>query len=138
MKTKMITDEEISLLKISSLPTRPTAPTSLGGKGFSSAEMKAAFDRLPLFIISRFNSLIEDILSTDEGSFADSVMTGISDDYSLRDLFCDIKSGKILGKIPAREGSLATEIARINARLDKIEQSLAKDNSAENRGEVDE
>ena len=63
MKAKKILDAEIDDLKISSLPTRPTAPTSFGGKGYTTSEMKEAFDRLPLYIIERFNELIDDIES---------------------------------------------------------------------------
>jgi hypothetical protein len=56
--------------KISSLPTRPTAPTAFGGKGYSATEMKEAFDRLPLYVAERLNSLIDDIES---GSLADLI-----------------------------------------------------------------
>ena len=61
MNTQKITDSEISELKISSLPSRPTAPPSFGGRGYTAKEMKEAFDRLPLFIIERLNSLIDDV-----------------------------------------------------------------------------
>lgn len=63
MKTNKITDSEIESLKIASLPTRPTAPTAFGGKGYTATEMKAAFDRLPLRICEAFNSLIDDVES---------------------------------------------------------------------------
>lgn len=63
MNTKKITDSEIESLKVASLPTRPTAPTAFGGKGYTATEMKAAFDKLPLRIIEGFNSLIEEINS---------------------------------------------------------------------------
>jgi hypothetical protein len=52
-------------LRIASLPTRPTAPTYLGGKGFTATEMKEAFDLLPSLIAERYNSLLEDIESGD-------------------------------------------------------------------------
>ena len=61
MKTTKIIEDEIKDLKVASLPTRPTADSAFGGKGYSASDMKAAFDKLPLFIISRFNSLLEDI-----------------------------------------------------------------------------
>jgi hypothetical protein len=70
MNTKKITESEIEELKISSLPTRPTAPTAFGGKGYSATEMKEAFDRLPLYVAERLNSLIDDIES---GSLADLI-----------------------------------------------------------------
>ncbi|MBR5139611.1 MAG: hypothetical protein IKV16_01025 [Clostridia bacterium] len=63
MVTKKILDSEIESLKVASLPTRPTAPTAFGGKGYTSAEMKAAFDKLPLRIIEEFNTLVGEIES---------------------------------------------------------------------------
>ena len=61
MNTKKITDSEIESLKVASLPTRPTAPTAFGGKGYTATQMKEAFDKLPLRIIEEFNLLIEEI-----------------------------------------------------------------------------
>ena len=122
MKSKIITEEEISPLKISSLPTRPTAPSSFGGRGYTSAEMKAAFDRLPLFIIERFNALIADIEAVGEGSLASSIMTGFAEGHSLCDLFSEIKSGEILSTIPTGGGSLASELAVIKERLSRLEE----------------
>ncbi len=61
MTTTKISASEISDLRISSLPSRPTAPVKNGGSGYTAADMKAAFDRLPLFIIERLNSLIDDV-----------------------------------------------------------------------------
>ena len=66
MNTNLISQEEISALKIENLPTRPTAPEYFGGLGYSARDMKAAFDRLPLFIIEVLNSLIEDVKSLEE------------------------------------------------------------------------
>ena len=63
MTTNKITDSEIESLKVGSLPTRPTAPTAFGGRGYTATEMKAAFDKLPLKIIEEFNALIDDIAS---------------------------------------------------------------------------
>lgn len=95
MNTTKILDSEINDLKISSLPSRPTAPTAFGGKGYTSAEMKAAFDKLSLFIIERFNMLLDDVCSEGEGSLADDIPTGISDGHSLSSLFRDIVSGDL-------------------------------------------
>ena len=35
MTTNKITDSEIESLKVGSLPTRPTAPTAFGGRGYT-------------------------------------------------------------------------------------------------------
>ena len=61
MNTNKITDSEIESLRVASLPTRPTAATAFGGKGYTATEMKEAFDKLPLRIIRGFNSLIDEI-----------------------------------------------------------------------------
>ena len=95
MTTKKITESEISELKVSSLPTRPTAPTAYGGRGYTASEMKAAFDRLPLFIAARFNALLDDLFSDDESSAAAAMPTGIKDGHTLRALFSDITSGAL-------------------------------------------
>ena len=70
MNTKKITDSEIELLRVGSLPTRPTAPTAFGGKGYTATDMKAAFDKLPIRITEAFNSLIEEI---ENGALADAL-----------------------------------------------------------------
>ena len=80
MSCKKITDSEISERLVASLPTRPNAPTSFGGRGFSAAEMKSAFDRLGLLIAERFNALLDDIQS---GSLAAELRVG---DYTLEEL----------------------------------------------------
>ena len=72
MKSKIIKDSEVSSLKVSSLPTRPTASAAFGGKGYTASEMKAAFDRLPLRIIEGFNSLVEEI---ENGAVAELIAT---------------------------------------------------------------
>ena len=66
MKSKKITDTDIKDLKVASLPSRPTAPAANGGAGYTANQMKAAFDRLPLFIIERLNELIDDVTELSE------------------------------------------------------------------------
>ena len=71
MKATKLTEAEMTPLRIASLPTRPTANSAFGGKGYSSTEMKEAFDLLPNLIAERLNLLIEDAL---DGSLADSMV----------------------------------------------------------------
>ena len=61
MKSVKITETHINDLQVSSLPSRPTAPVANGGSGFTSNQMKAAFDRLPLFLVDKINDIIDDI-----------------------------------------------------------------------------
>ena len=90
MKAKKIQNSDIESILISSLPSRPTAPRSLGGVGYSSAQMKEAFDRLPLFIIERYNMLLADVSSLGEDSLAAAIPTDIKDKHTLKDLFDDV------------------------------------------------
>ena len=137
MKATKITGAEIAPLKIASLPSRPTAPTSFGGKGYSASEMKAAFDKLPLFIIDRLNLLLDDITS---GDVLGSIPTGSNDTHTVADLIADVKNGQmaayldVLGApltevvISLRESLLASEAgdAEIRVLVNDILQDIAR------------
>lgn len=123
MKATKITPNEIKDLRVASLPTRPTAPASLGGKGFTAEEMKAAFDRLPMYIIRRFNLLISDIEAVGEESLLAAIKTGIIEGQSLYGLLLDLKNGKALSYIGAGERTLAEELADMRARICRLEEN---------------
>lgn len=116
MNTKKITDEEISGLRISSLPTRPTQDPLYGGEGYSAQDMKRAFDLLPLLIIERFNSLIDDMGRLGVGSLAEEIPTGITEGHNLAGLFADIGNGNLASYIRINGESLSTVIARLEER----------------------
>lgn len=125
MNTKKIIADDIEDLRVSSLPSRPTAPTSFGGRGYTAAQMKAAFDRLPLFIIERFNSLIDDVCAEGDGSLAADIPTGLADEHTLYNLFSDVQSGEMakylaLGGISLQDYADITDekIAKILADLE--------------------
>ena len=120
MNAKKIKEGEIADLKISSLPTRPCAPSAFGGRGYTSVEMKAAFDKLPLFIVERYNSLIDDIGAEGEDSVAAEIRTGISEGHTLLDLFSDLKDGSAAGYITVLGESLAEWMARIAAEIEEL------------------
>ncbi len=124
MNTKKITEGEISPLKISSLPTRPTAPGAFGGKGYTPSEMKRAFDLLPLFIIDRLNSLIDDIELDREGGISSSIKTGIYDGHTLEKLFEDIVSGDAATYLTVSGESLFDTLAALEARINKVADDL--------------
>ena len=124
MKATRINKEEISDICVSSLPTRPTAPTALGGKGYSASEVKAAFDKLPLFIVDRYNDLIDDISAPGEDSVSYAIPTGIISGQSLGDLFEDIRGGEICSYFPAPEGFLGEYLLKLRADIDKIKSAL--------------
>lgn len=120
MLTTKITDEEIKDLKVSSLPTRPTAPSSFGGRGYTAKEMKEAFDRLPLLIIERFNRLVDDITRLGDTSLSSSVPTGIYEGHTLGRLFSDITDGEAAGYIRVYDMSLAECIAEMKSNIEEI------------------
>ena len=125
MNTTKILDSEINDLKISSLPSRPTAPTAFGGKGYTSAEMKAAFDKLSLFIIKRFNMLLDDVSSEGEDGLAAEIPTGISQGHTLSKLFSDIINGDFPVYLSMGEESLAEMKERLSTEKASVEERLA-------------
>lgn len=121
MKTTKILTEEICDLTVSSLPTRPTSPIALGGRGYSPTEMKQAFDKLPLFIIERFNSLIDDIHGEGEEKITDSIPSGISEGHTVEDMLKDITEGSFASYLTVLDKSLSVHIAEILERLNALE-----------------
>lgn len=117
MKANIITEGEIAALKVSSLPSRPTAPGSFGGLGYTAGQMKAAFDRLPLYIIERLNDLIDGITRTGDGSFAAAMPTGIKEGHTLRDLIEDIVNGNCSAYLTVLGEPLGGILARHEEKL---------------------
>ena len=118
MKAKKILQTEIEPISVSALPTRPTAPVALGGGGYSSRELKEAFDKLPLLIAERFNALLDDI---ENGELADTIKTGMKTGHTLKDLFADFKNGNIASYIRINGETLAAQIAMLNLRISRME-----------------
>ena len=136
MKTIKITEGEIAPLRVSALPSRPTAPTSFGGKGYTATQMKEAFDRLPLLIIKRLNSLIDDI-NDEENGITLNIPTGIKADHTLRDLFEDILTGEIGNYLAVHGNSLAGYLSRLREELDTVEKSMGSAFTGEVVYEID-
>lgn len=126
MKTTRIADADIAKLKVASLPSRPTAPTAFGGAGYTAAQVKDAFDKLPLYIIGKLNDLIDDIYSEGQDSLAGAIPTGIKDEHSLSALFLDIKSGAASEYLMLGEETLGEYKARIGGKLSELTDRLAE------------
>ena len=124
MNTKTITPAEIEGMKISALPTRPTAPGYFGGKGYTARDIKNAFDKLPLFIIERFNALIDDITGDSGGSIAEDVKTGIKDSHTLSALFADITDGTLSTYLTVAEKPLLEQILDLKSKLNTIAKHI--------------
>lgn len=116
MQITRITEEDIADISVSSLPTRPTSDYVYGGEGYSAKDMKAAFDRLPLYIIDALNRILYDISRDDDNSLAASMPTGISKDHTLYDLFQDIKNGSFASYIKIDGEPLPVILARLSER----------------------
>ncbi len=117
MYTKKITKEDISDISVSSLPSRPTSDYVYGGEGYSSAQLKEAFDRLPLYIIEAFNTLLEDISREGDDSLSGAMPTGLADGHTLADLFDEIKNGSFASRIIVGGEPLPLVLSRIEERI---------------------
>ena len=120
MRSKKINESEIESLKVSSLPTRPTAPAAFGGKGYTADELKAAFDALPLYIIEKFNSLIDDLTTEGEDGILADILTGIKSGHTLRDMLSDIKNGDFVSYLTVGDLTLGEYLAKMKTDLDKV------------------
>jgi hypothetical protein len=117
MKTTKITSTEAEPLLIASLPTRPTAPGAFGGRGYTATEMKAAFDKLPLLIIERFNDLIGDI---EDGEVCGSIPTGIDGAPTLAKLFAAFGEGALASVITYRDTTLTAYLEALRKDVDRL------------------
>lgn len=124
MKVTKITNGDIADKTVASLPTRPTLPSAFGGRGLSASEVKEAFDKLPLYIVEKFNGLIDDIRGENGGSIADAIPTGIQDSHTLLELFEDIKNGSFAAYLAVEGGTLAEYLFKLRADIDAIAASL--------------
>ena len=124
MQTQRITEGEISELKVASLPSRPTAPAAFGGRGYTATQMKEAFDKLPLFIIERFNSLLGDISADAEDGIAKEIKTGLYEGHTLGRMFSDIKEGQFGNYMTVFGNSLTDHLAALREELDTVEKDM--------------
>lgn len=130
MKAKKIYNSDIAKLLVSSLPSRPTAPKDMGGMGYGATEMKAAFDKLPLYIVERFNALISDVEALGDNSLAAAIPTGIKEDHSLHTLFEDIRTGELAAYFGILGKSLLSHLITIYAEIDAIKEMLGRNNTS--------
>lgn len=124
MNTYKILESEIEDLKIASLPKRPTAPITYGGKGYTAQQMKAAFDKIPLLLVERFNSLISDIEREGEGSIADDIKTGLFENHALKNFFDDVKNGNLSSYLTVGDASLIEKISQLCDDVNQIKEAL--------------
>jgi hypothetical protein len=125
MKSRKITEGDVADKKVASLPTRPTAPTAFGGKGYTPTELKEAFDKLALYVIERYNELIEAIGALGEESIAAAIKTGIEEEHTLSDMFSDIGSGSFPSYVKILDTTLLEYLLSLREDIDKIKSALS-------------
>ena len=124
MTTTKITSEQINKNSVASLPTRPTESTSFGGKGYTSEQMKAAFDRLPKLVIERFNLLLSDIT---DGQILEDIPTDLEQIPTLKELVDSIENEKLSYAITVFGTSLRSFLLQLRNDVDAL---ISKENSA--------
>lgn len=117
MKATRIQSSEIENMKISSLPTHPVKESMYHDQSYSSSDVKAAFDRLPLLIIERFNALLDDIEAENGSSISGAIQTGIESNHTLSQLFADVKNGNMSAYLSVGGKSLSTELYEIKEAI---------------------
>ena len=100
MSITPISQNEINQNKVASLPARPNSSTAFGGAGYSSMQLREAFDKLPLLAVRKLNELLEALSKAPgEGSLADEIKTAKCDPqgtpYTLSQLFTHIIDGTL-------------------------------------------
>lgn len=119
MKSQKIVNAELERRLVSSLPARPNREYAAGGVSFSSTALRAAFDRLPLLLVERYNALFDDIES---GEISELFKIGLKDGQTLSSLIEDIKSGAWAGYFYIESTPLYTLLKDILSRLEKLEE----------------
>ena len=90
MNIRTITEEEVRERWIQRLSDTPNRGGRFGTAGMTAADMKAAFDALPLLIVGRFNALVEAILTGEVGA-----LIPVTEEKSLADLLAGIRDGSL-------------------------------------------
>ena len=90
MSITKITEEEVRALWVQRLPDHPNRTGRFGAPGLSAAEMKAAYDALPLRIAEHFNALVTVL---EEGRLGEQIPS--LNGRTLCDFFRDVTSGEL-------------------------------------------
>ena len=137
MSLQEITERELSVCGVVSLPTRPGASREFGGRSYTPAQVKEAFDRLPRLIAERYNQLVN---AVDEGEFAESLMVTKNGEMVtlrnyLEDMLSRLQSGEekqrqlesTQGDILQRQALQEQMVAEIETFITDIYESLGAD-----------
>ena len=119
MSVQKISDTEINERLIANLPTRPNAPTSMGGRGYGAAELKAAFDALPTLVAERYNELIADLTNEAGSEVIRSAHTG-TEGETVGMLLDGMKDGTLLDKILIDGEILSYYLRALKAEISEL------------------
>ena len=117
-----IKPQAVELLGVQALPTTPSAQGTAGG--YSPTEIKAAFDRLTVHVIEKYNLLVDAIHSSGADSILAEIPSGIRDGHTAAELIEDIKSGNISSYLKVADRSLCEEIAMLRERITRLEERI--------------
>jgi hypothetical protein len=114
-----ITDEEIKRFGVANLSTTPTGKTPFGESGFTPAELRARFDKLPTYLAARFNEIIDGMA---DSSLANNIYVGVgSVGQILRGLFDGGMAMNIRIVTPTETLTLQAAVTRLVKLLDEID-----------------
>ena len=126
MSLQEITERELSLYGVVSLPTRPGASREFGGRSYTPTELKEAFDRLPRLLAERYNELVRQV---SEGDLAETLtVTRDGEPVSLQAYLKDITERLLeeeqkssgLTQTDASYGALIEELQKAVDEIDTI------------------
>lgn len=124
---KKITDEEFNNSSISSLATRPNAPTNFGVGGLTSSDLRKRFDGLPALLKEKINTIIDAFGS---GAAANELyVTLAGKNCTLADLVGMISTGELAWRIKASASESmqdAVDLQTIQSILWAINKSLTE------------
>lgn len=110
MTIRTITEEEVRAHWVQRLPDTPNRLGKFGTAGLTAAEMKAAYDALPLLIVRHFNELVTLIA---EGELSEAIPAAAG--RSLAAFFGDVTTGELATYLTADgERTLAALAAELD------------------------
>ena len=116
-----IQESELKTLGISNVSTTPTKRTPYGESGFTAAELKERFDKLPRYLAARLNEIFEGMETGELAGGIKLSADGGSVKHILNGLFDGSVADKLLIKTPTEEVTLAVAVVKLLKLLDEID-----------------
>ena len=122
-----ISAEEFAKVSISRLATHPNTSTAFGESKMSEQDLKKRFDKQGELFRAKFNAFLEIIGATGDGeSLAGKILTGISEDHTLKALFEDIVSedGRFASYLSVGDRTLMEKLQEIATHEEEVKQQI--------------